>query len=67
MSVQACSSVFDSQYLPADQESLGGRLIRLVIAGQQRKSNRRIWMYVPARESGQADFRMELERRLLGQ
>jgi hypothetical protein len=66
MSVQACSSLLDCQSFPADQESVGGRLIRMVIAGQQRKSNRRIWMYVPARESGQADFRMELERGLLG-
>jgi hypothetical protein len=66
MSVQPYSSL-DVEFFPADRESVGGRLIRLVIAGQQRKSDRRIWMYVPSRESHQAEFRMELERRLLGQ
>jgi len=67
MSVQACSSIFDSQFLPADEESVGGRLIRLVISGQQKRSDRRILMYVPSRESYQKEFRVELERRLLGQ
>ena len=61
------TSVFDSQFLPGDEESLGGRLIRLVISGQKKESNRRILMFVPSRDSCQKDFRMELERRLLGQ
>lgn len=67
MSVHASSSTFDSKLLPGNEESLGGRLVRLVISGQQKKSNRRILMYLPSRHSYQKDFSLELERRLLGQ
>jgi hypothetical protein len=48
-------------------QSIGGRLIRLVIAGQQRKADRRILMYLPNHEAYRNGFGTELERRLLGQ
>jgi hypothetical protein len=49
------------------RDSIGGRLIRLVISGQQRKADRRILMYLPNHEAYRNEFGAELERRLLGQ
>jgi uncharacterized Ntn-hydrolase superfamily protein len=57
-------------FVAADEqtsESLGGRLIRLIVAGQQRKADRRILMYLPNHDSYRNEFGVELERRLLGQ
>jgi hypothetical protein len=70
MSAQAVSAVLTSQFLPADEQSgpsLGGRLVRLIIAGRPRKTDRRILMYLPTHEACRRDFQAELERRLLGQ
>ena len=70
MSAQAVSSLLTSQMLPADEHSRpspGGRLIRFVIAGQERKADRRILMYLPTHETYRREFGIELQRRLLGQ
>jgi hypothetical protein len=49
------------------KQSFGGRLLRFVIAGQERKADRRILMYLPNHDSYRQEFGTELERRLLGQ
>jgi hypothetical protein len=48
------------------KQSFGGRLIRIIVAGQQRKADRRILMYLPNHDSYREEFGVELERRLLG-
>jgi hypothetical protein len=70
MSAHAHPHCLGMQAYGADEEcnqSIGGRLIRLVIAGQQRKADRRILMYLPNRDAYRNEFGTELERRLLGQ
>lgn len=70
MSAHTHSHCFGVLPYGADEEcnpSIGGRLIRLVIAGQQRKADRRILMYLPNHEAYRNEFGTELERRLLGQ
>jgi len=72
MPIHANSSCLGGQAIGADDEeqserSLGGRLIRLVIAGEGRKSNRRILMYLPNHDSLRRQFGPDLERRLLRQ
>jgi hypothetical protein len=47
--------------------SFGGRLLRFVIAGQERKADRRILMYLPNHDAYRHEFGIELERRVLGQ
>jgi hypothetical protein len=71
MSAHASSlSAIDQFLFAADEESkqsFGGRLIRIIVAGQQRKADRRILMYLPNHDSYREEFGVELERRLLGQ
>jgi hypothetical protein len=68
-SAHATSHALGMQAYGADEDcqpSIGGRLIRLVIAGQQRKADRRILMYLPNHEAYRNEFGTELERRLRG-
>ena len=71
MSIHANSPCLGGRPIGADAEqseqSLGGRLIRLVIAGEGRKTGRRILRYVPNHDSLRQQFGADLERRLLGQ
>jgi len=68
MSAYASSPSLTGQ-LPVhkNDQSVGGRLIRFVIAGRQRKTDRRILMYLPNVDSYGQEFGIELERRLMGQ
>ena len=48
------------------EQPFGGRLIRLVVAGQQRRTDRRILLFVPNHKSYREVVGGELERRVLG-
>ena len=55
--------------LEADEQPsqfIGGRLIRVVIAGEQRGADRRILMYLPNHDAYRSEFGTKLERHLLG-
>jgi hypothetical protein len=68
MSAYASSQSLTGQSpVHGNDQSVGGRLIRFVIAGQQRKADRRILMYLPNVDSYRQEFGTELERRLMGQ
>lgn len=71
MSIHANSPCLGGQTVGADDEQSerapGGRLIRLVIAGEGRKTDRRILMYLPNHDSLRQQFGAELERRLMRQ
>jgi hypothetical protein len=68
MSAYASSQSLTGQLpVQGNDQSVGGRLIRFIIAGHQRKADRRILMYLPNVDSYRQEFGIELERRLLGQ
>jgi hypothetical protein len=68
VTLQSLSSSLSTPLWEASDRSLWQRLVAAIVAGRERRADREIAKYLRSRQDGHRDeFRLELERRFLGQ